>query len=344
MSGMSEISNASIQQEVASSVDCSNRYGQILSALLLAATIATQLMNSDPAAAASADLNVTTANELQAALDNVQPGQTIFMADGTYRGYFDANRSGTEGAPITLQGSAGVILAGPMNDRGQTLQLNDADYMVLKGFAIKGGISGLVLSETDNAIISGLNISGTGNEGLAIRNNSSSNKVENSFIHDTGQVHEAYGEGIYIGTAYSNWDKVTNGKPDKSDSNVILRNVIRNTPGENIDIKEGTRFGIIRENSFDGRGMDGVNHADSWVDIKGNNYNFEANKGVNAMRDGYQTHAVLEGWGNNNKFVRNISYVNSGGYAYNIDPKTIGNVVRCINAVRGAELTNDDCL
>lgn len=325
-------------------MDRQGKFSKIVAGVALAVTVAFPIINSESAAAVSGDVNVSSAGELQAALDNARPGQTIFMADGTYSGYFDANRSGTDDAPITLQGSAGVVLAGPMNDRGQTLQLNNADNMVLSGFKVVGGISGLVLSETDNTIVKNLNISGTGNEGLAIRNNSSGNKVENSFIHDTGQVHEGYGEGIYIGTAYSNWDKVTNGKPDKSDSNVILRNVFRNTTGENIDIKEGTRFGIIRENSFDGRGMDGVNHADSWVDIKGNNYNFEANKGINALKDGYQTHAVLEGWGNNNKFVRNISYVNSSGYAYNIDPKTIGNVVRCINAVRGGELSNNDCL
>ncbi|MEU1226080.1 hypothetical protein [Streptomyces sp. NPDC005828] len=63
---------------------------------------------------------------------------------------------------------------------------------------------------------------------------------------------------------------------------------------EHIDIKEGTSNGVIRGNTFDGRGISGQNSADSWVDVKGIDYLIENNTGTfsspGTFANGYETH------------------------------------------------------
>ena len=63
---------------------------------------------------------------------------------------------------------------------------------------------------------------------------------------------------------------------------------------EPIDVKEGTFTGVIRGNTFDGRGISGQNSADSWIDVKGIGYTIEGNTGTFAppgtFANGYETH------------------------------------------------------
>jgi hypothetical protein len=155
-----------------------------------------------------------------------------------------------------------------------------------------------------------------------------------------------YGEGIYIGSAYSNWATYTNGLPDLCDSNKIISNKIG--PGitaECIDIKEGTTGGIIKGNSFNATGITGANGGDSWMDVKGNNYLIEYNNGTNPggtiFKDGYQVHVAYAGWGNNNEFKNNNCEVNASGYGFNVqlsgsNGTSTGNKVYTNNTVTGA--------
>jgi len=93
----------------------------------------------------------------------------------------------------------------------------------------------------------------------------------------------------------------------------------------------------VRANRFDGSAMTDVHYADSWVDVKGNGFLFERNRGANALSDGYQTHGDLAGWGQDNRFVANTSDVNGPGYAFKIHQASRA-VVTCDNIVLGAAL------
>lgn len=57
---------------------------------------------------------------------------------------------------------------------------------------------------------------------------------------------------------------------------------------EEIDIKEGSCCGLIKGNTFDGTGMSGENYADSWIDLKGEDYTIEDNVGNHSLLDGIQ--------------------------------------------------------
>jgi hypothetical protein len=133
-------------------------------------------------------------------------------------------------------------------------------------------------------------------EAVHFRRSSADSVLRNSTITDTGLVQPGYGEGVYLGSANSNWACHGNsGGIDRSDRVQVLGNRIGpNIAAEPIDVKEGTYEGIIRGNTFDGRGISGQNSADSWVDVKGIGYLIEDNTGTfsspGTFANGYETH------------------------------------------------------
>lgn len=257
---------------------------------------------------------------------------TITLGPGVYEGNFVAAVSGTATEPISLCGTANSILDGGDSSKGYVFHLDRVSYWRLQGFTIRNGQKGLMTDGTIGSVVAGLTVTGIGDEGIHLRANSTDNTVEGNTISNTGLRKGKFGEGIYIGTAESNWCEISDCKPDNSDRNLVEGNVISETTAESVDIKEGTTGGILRNNSFDGAGM---TSADSWVDVKGNAWLIEGNSGVNSPNDGFQTHQILDGWGTRNIFRNNAAAVNGPGYGIASRP-ALDNVVECNNTVTGA--------
>lgn len=294
---------------------------------------------STPAVTGGAVVRVGTTAELQKALSSAVPGHVIALADGVYRGRFVIDRPGAEGAPVVLQGGPGAVLDGGAVDSGNALHLKAADHWRLEGFTVRGGQKGLVLDEADHVVVSGLDVGHTGMEAVHFRSSSSDNRLEASSVHDTGLVEPGFGEGVYIGSATSNWSKYgERGGPDRSDRNVVTGNHVYAVTAENVDVKEGTTGGVISGNSFDGAGMTGDHYADSWIDLKGNDYLVADNKGTRTLLDGFQTHVQLPGWGTGNVFRGNRLDVSAKGVGVNIHRADVSsrNVVHCDNVAIGA--------
>jgi hypothetical protein len=74
-------------------------------------------------------------------------------------------------------------------------------------------------------------------------------------VRETGRRKPKFGEGIYVGTARSNWCHISACRPDRSDRNVVEGNDIAGTTAESVDVKEGTSDGVVRGNRFDGSSM-----------------------------------------------------------------------------------------
>jgi parallel beta-helix repeat protein len=286
-------------------------------------------------------LKVSTAAEFTTALGAARAGNVIYLEPGSYKGNFVATSSGTATSPITLCGSTASILNGGSIKSGYVFHLNAANYWHLEGFAVTNGQKGVVTDETTGALIQGLTVSGIGDEGIHLRDFSSNNTVDGNTVTNTGMLKAKYGEGIYVGTAKSNWCSFSQCKIDASDHDTVSNNHISDTTAENVDIKEGTTGGILRDNVFDG---DGMTAADSWVDVKGNDWLIEDNVGHNSVNDGFQTHQILDGWGSDNVFEGNTADVAGPGFGFHIT-KPLGNVVRCDNTVVGARrgLSNIAC-
>jgi hypothetical protein len=292
-------------------------------------------------------VNVKNATELKAALLDAKPGDDIVLADGNYFGKFviDIGKHGTATAPITMRGGRGAVLDAGSIQIGYVLYLQ-ANHWKVKGITLTNGLKGLMMDGALYNIIDSVKVHTIGEEGIHLRKFSSHNTIQNVEVTDVGLKTPDFGEGIYIGSAKSNWNTYTNGLPDKCDSNRILSNKLGpNITAECIDVKEGTTGGIIRNNYFDATGITGANSGDSWIDVKGNYYLIENNNGFSPggtiFKDGYQVHVAVSGWGNYNEFKNNNCTVNASGYGFNIqlsgsNGTTTGNIVYTSNTVTGA--------
>jgi chitodextrinase len=288
-------------------------------------------------------VDVSTAAQLQAALSNVTAGQTIRLAAGTYRGSFATQRAGSASQRITLTGPANAVLIndGPSGtapscpaptagwDSGYGLWLFNAPYWNLTGFTVAESKKGIVLDNSHHVTIDGVNVHHVEEEAVHFRRSSADGVIRNSMITDTGLVQQGYGEGVYIGSAGSNWACHGNsGGVDRSDRVQVIGNRIGpNIAAEPIDVKEGTHQGIIRGNTFNGQGITGQNSADSWIDVKGIGYTIEDNTGTftspGTFANGYETHnpsttpSFMNGcgnvWRNNRSDLGGV-----GGYAINV--------------------------
>jgi Periplasmic copper-binding protein (NosD) len=253
---------------------------------------------------------VSTADQLKAALANAKPGDTISLASGTYRGSFVTQKAGTASNPITLTGPSSAVLIndGPSGeppscpvptagwDSGYGLWLYNAPYWNIKGITVAESKKGIILDNSHHVTIDGVTVRRTDEEGVHFRRSSADGVLRNSTITDTGVVTKDYGEGVYIGSANSNWKCHGNtGGADRSDRVQVIGNRIGpNVAAEHIDVKEGTQGGLISGNTFNGTGISGANSADSWIDVKGFGYRIENNTGTFAspgtFKNGYETH------------------------------------------------------
>lgn len=255
-------------------------------------------------------MSVSTAAQLQAALANAAPGQAIKLAAGTYRGSFVTTKAGTAAKPITLSGPANAVLIndGPSGDApdcpaptagwdsGYGLWLSGAPYWNLTGFTVQESKKGIVVDNSPHTTIDGVNVNHVDEEAIHFRRSSADSVLKNSTITYTGLVQPGYGEGVYLGSANSNWACHGNsGGADRGDRIQVLDNHIGPfIAAEPIDVKEGTFNGLIRGNTFDGRGISGENSADSWIDVKGIGYTIENNTGTfsspGVFANGYENH------------------------------------------------------
>ena len=288
-------------------------------------------------------VEVGTADQLQRALDEARPGRTIRLADGTYAGNFVATAQGTADTPIRLCGGRGAVLDGGDVDGGYTLHLQKASHWQVDGLTVRGGGKGVMVDAGTGNRIQGLLVTSVGDEAIHLRTDSTDNAVVGNVVRDTGLRKPKYGEGIYVGSAESNWCRQTDCRPDRSDRNVIEANDIAGTTAESVDIKEGTSDGVLRDNVFDGSDMV---DADSWVDVKGNDWRIEGNRGTTSPGDGFQVHEIVDGLGRGTVFVGNQAggvkglAINAAGSSDLRDSTTVG----CTNSTRGGgALSNVQC-
>ena len=274
-------------------------------------------------ASQSQTINVATSAQFQSALNSVIAGQTIVLAPGNYlqSGGFNvpSGINGTDGNPIIVQGNPNATISSNSLNNGYGLHLLGNQYWKILDLNVNNSKKGIVLDNSNYNIIENARVTNIGGEAIHLRTFSSYNTIKNCFIDETGLVSTGFGEAIYVGSALSNWCTYTTCNPDASNYNIIDGNSFGNSVvSENIDIKEGTVGGIIKNNHFNGLGLNNQNSGDSWVDIKGNYYLIICNTGINTILDGFQTHINAVGFGNFNTFSDNQMTINSTGNGINI--------------------------
>jgi hypothetical protein len=301
---------------------------------------------------------VDTVEEIRAALASARPGDVIRVADGSYqfKPRLVASANGTAKAPITLRGSRQAVLRTKNTSGDYGLHIT-GDYWRIEGLTVAHATKGIVLDGSVGTVIDGVEVYDIGDEGVHFRSCSSDGVLRRSLIHDTGRNSPQYGEGVYVGSANSNWssfrctDRVEGGssKADNTERVLIEDNVISDTTAEGADLKEGTDSGTLRRNQFTRTGASGLNSADSAVDAKGNGWVIEDNvvsdanapwddDGVSRpskFADGFQSHSVYNGYGTGNAFRRNRVVGAIAGFGIGMYPR-LANTVTCDNAAPGA--------
>lgn len=302
-------------------------------------------------------IDVDTPDELQAALSSAEPGDVIGVADGEYLmdDRLTASASGTSTAPITLRGSRAAVLRTENASGDYGLHIT-GDHWRIMGVTIAHATKGIVLDGSVGTVIDGVEVYDISDEGVHFRKCSSDGVLRNSYVHDTGRNSPQYGEGVYVGSANSNWsdyqctdasEGVTLG--DNTERVLIEDNVFEDITAEGADLKEGTDSGTLRNNEFRRTGLSGMNSADSAVDAKGNNWLIEGNTVTepdaqwdddgtlrpSEFADGFQTHDVYDGYGTGNTFRANEVIGAIPGYGIGLYPMH-DNVVTCDNTAPDA--------
>ncbi|HEY0706439.1 MAG TPA: right-handed parallel beta-helix repeat-containing protein [Polyangia bacterium] len=270
---------------------------------------------------------VNNPTTLRAALADARAGDMIQLAPSNYIGRFTITHSGTKTAPIVICGPRNAVLDGGTG--GYTLYLDGTDWIVVSGIKIANGLKGVVLEAADDNLLSQIEISDSLQQGVLIRSESSRNTVIESYVHDTGLRDPGLGDGIYVGSG---------GGGDASDYNKLINNRVYNTAAECIDIKEGTKGGVVVGNMLDGAGMKGGTDADSLIDASGNGYMIEKNQGSNPRRHGFEVHSVggASSSGRSNVFRENtLAVKSSDAVGIYVESAAIDNVVACSNIVTG---------
>ncbi len=138
------------------------------------------------------------------------------------------------------------------------------------------------------------------------------------------------GEAIYVGTARGRTTDCGNPQ-DNSDYNVIAGNRFGpGVPSENIDVKEYTHGGVIRDNIFNGTALQGIHASTSWVALKGSGYVVSDNIGVGLGVTGAGIRVLerAETFGSNNVVVRNTcKNLSPGSVCVFVDTQTSNNTL-----------------
>ncbi|HST83753.1 MAG TPA: hypothetical protein VLL08_18615 [Kineosporiaceae bacterium] len=288
----------------------------------------------------TATTQVSTGEQLAAALADAAPGQVIQLADGTYPGEFTTTASGTAQQPIQLCGGRGAVIDGGSIKGGYALHFDGAAHWRVNGFTVRNGQKGVMVDTGTDIGLQDLLVEDIGDEAVHLRKFSSRNVVRGLTIRRTGLRRDKFGEGVYVGSAQSNWATITGGAADGSNTNFVLDNTFSATAAESVDIKEGTIGGVVAGNTFDGSAMTG---GDSWVDVKGNGWLITDNTGRATTEDGFQTHVIVSGWGDHNVFTKNTAEMNGGqGVGFYLH-EARSNRISCNNRVVGGALTNAKC-
>lgn len=220
-----------------------NRWLRLPSQAACAAAVVTLCL----AATARANVvEVAPGDDVEGAMNALQPGDELVLAGGTYTltDAWHVTIMGTAELPIKIHAKAGEYphLYRPATDQN-IIDFDNAAYLEFSGIEVSGGSAGLRLINVNFMTIRDCEVHDTAD--VAIAANSGSDyqglQVIHNHIHNTGGT----GEGMYIGCNYD---------ACRVHDSVFSQNYIHDTngasvsQGDGIEIKEGSYNNIVSDN------------------------------------------------------------------------------------------------
>ncbi|MDP3879152.1 MAG: DUF1565 domain-containing protein [Dehalococcoidales bacterium] len=260
---------------------------------------------------------------IQEALQIVQPGDTIKLADGTYNETLKTISAGTPAAQIIIEpvdGSHPILDGGGGN---MVLLTIGHSYYTVRGIEFTNAKVGVRIEYATGVIFENNSIHHTGNEGMKLHFLSNDNIIRNNKIWTTGIYGNA--EGIYIGTAPEQRSRYL-GQPDVCINNIISGNEIWDVD-EGIDIKEDSSFNTVVGNIV----HEARDTNSGGINVRGDSNYFYNNLSYNGAGAGFRTGGDITyspeygdnyHYGQNNVLRNNIARDNSGyGYKFMYGPQ-----------------------
>ncbi len=269
---------------------------------------------------------------IQKALNLVQPGDGIILAEGVYLQDFFTERDGSKEKPIVITGSKKAIVKGT----GESVKIVEIahDYYVLQGFTVDGlaGDSGdkknyrdkLIYVQGKDALngvvgmrILDMDIKNAGGECLRIKYFAQKNEVAYSNIYGCGAYDFIFngggknGEGVYVGTAPEQVakDKNPTQDVDNSNENWIHDNNINTQGNECVDIKEGSSGNLVEKNKCTGQ----KDRESGGFDARGSGNIFRGNESYGNSGAGIRLGGDKDDDGINNIIENNFLHDNENG-------------------------------
>ena len=243
----------------------------------------TFILSSTLALSNAATLTVKSGDSIQEALEQVKPGDTIKISDGTY---FEDLETVVDGEPdkrITIEGSRKAVLKGT-NKKARLFQIHH-DYYTINGFTIDGKhndgkkesdyVDKLLYahgnrktrtikqygkefrSSIDGLIVSNMKLINAGGECARFRYFVTNLEVAGNHIENCGVVDFEFndmksgvnGESLYFGTSSNQWSDGKNptNEADGSRYAHIHHNVFKSKANE-LDCKEGSEYVLVEHN------------------------------------------------------------------------------------------------
>ncbi len=278
---------------------------------------------------------------IQNAIDLLQPGDGVILADGTYLQDFVTRRNGTDSKPIIITGSKKAVIKGSGKNQ-RIIEINH-DFQILKGFTVDGlngdnndeknyrdkliyaqgneplnGITGLRILDMD--------LKNAGGECVRIKYFAQKNEIAHNNIVGCGAYDFIFkgegknGEGIYIGTAPEQIadDKNPTQDIDLSNDNWIHDNFINTQGNECVDIKEGSSGNLVENNKCTGQ----KDTESAGLDSRGSGNVFRKNEVYGSKGAGIRLGGDKKSDGINNVVAENFLHDNeNGGIKFQRNPQ-----------------------
>ena len=174
------------------------------------------------------------ATAFQAALDNVNPGDTIKLAGGNYLGSFYTRKAGTAAAPIWIIGTNNSVLRDAPNDPCLNIF---HDYYRIEDLTLQNGRRAIYAERASHGIVRNCVGKNSYKGTFKLQQQSQYWLFEN--CRAEGPQSLGPGEGFYVGKAKSDWE--TSGStviPDNSGYVTFLNCTAFNTIDDGFDMKE----------------------------------------------------------------------------------------------------------
>lgn len=205
------------------------------------------LMNAVPGRAA--DIDLFPGQSFEAAVEALNPGDTLIVHAGTYSGTgrISITVDGTVAQPVVIKGAEGEalpLIVRPAGAEAQnTVNIEGATYLRITRLDISSnGGDGINMSGANSFItLDNLEIHDV-DVGINFRTSMNNITVRRNHIHNTGQD-GGTGEGLYVGC-----NDATCVVSETLIENNWIHDTQNSTQGDGVEIKHGSHSNIVRDN------------------------------------------------------------------------------------------------